>query len=197
MRPDLRVVDLRGNVETRLRKLADDGLDGTVLAAAGLQRLGRTDVAAFTFSFDEMLPAVGQGALAVETRAGDERVAALAAGLNDGPTALAVRAERALLAALEGGCQVPLGAHAELVDGSAEDVAGLSGRASSGEGPELLLRAFVGTLDGGETVRDTLQAPAGAAEALGEALAERLRAAGAGRILAALRGTAATPGSAG
>ena len=203
LRPDLRVVDLRGNVETRLRKLADDGLDGTVLAAAGLARLGRADVAAFTFSFDEMLPAVGQGALAVETRAGDESVAALVAGLNDGPTALAVRAERALLAALEGGCQVPLGAHAELATGSAEAaagsaalVAGLGGRASSGEGAELLLRAFVGTLDGGETVRDTLRAPADEPEALGEALAERLRAAGAGRILAALRDTAVTPGSA-
>jgi hydroxymethylbilane synthase len=210
LRPDLRVVDLRGNVETRLRKLADDGLDGTVLAAAGLQRLGRADVVAFTFTFDEMLPAVGQGALAVETRAGDERVAALVAGLNDGPTALAVRAERALLAALEGGCQVPLGAHAELLGGSAEAdrgsagadrgsagaAAGLSG-ATPGGGAELLLRAFVCTLDGGETVRDTLRAPAGEPEALGGALAERLRAAGAGRILAALRDAALTPGSAG
>ena len=196
LRPDLRVVDLRGNVETRLHKLADDGLDGTVLAAAGLHRLGRADVAAFAFAFDEMLPAVGQGALAVETRAGDERVAALVAGLNDGPTALAVRAERALLAALEGGCQVPLGAHAELLGGSAGAAPGLSGP-PPGDDAELLLRAFVGTLDGGETVRDTLRAPAGEPEALGEALAERLRAAGAGRILAALRDTAVTPGSAG
>ena len=193
LRPDLRVVDLRGNVETRLRKLADDGLDGTVLAAAGLRRLGKADVAAFAFGFDEMLPAVAQGALAVETRAGDERVGALVAGLNDGPSALAVRAERALLAALEGGCQVPLGAHAELLGGAhAESLGG----AHEGEGAELLLRAFVGTLDGSESVHASLEGPAGAPQALGEALAERLRAAGAERILAALRDAAAAPGSA-
>jgi len=188
LRPDLRVVDLRGNVETRLRKLSDGGLDGTVLAAAGLRRLGRADVAAFAFGFDQMLPAVGQGALAVETRAGDEHVGALVAGLNDGPSALAVRAERALLAALEGGCQVPLGAHAELV-AAVDEV-------DAADGAELLLRAFVGTLDGDESLRDSLRAPAAQPEALGEALAERLRAAGAERILAALRDAAPAPGSA-
>ncbi len=83
LRPDLRLVDLRGNVETRLRKLADEGLDGTVLAAAGLSRLGRAELAAFVFDYEQMLPAVGQGALALETRAGDERVAALVARLDD------------------------------------------------------------------------------------------------------------------
>ena len=118
LRPDLRLVDLRGNVQTRLRKLVDEGLEGTVLAAAGLARLGRADLAAFVFELDAMLPAVGQGALAVETRAGDGRVTALIACLDHGPTALAVRAERALLAALEGGCQIPIGAHAELKDGT-------------------------------------------------------------------------------
>ena len=174
LRPDLRLVDLRGNVQTRLRKLADEGLDGTVLAAAGLARLGRSDLAAFVFELDAMLPAVGQGALAVETRAGDERVAALVACLDHEPTALAVRAERALLAALEGGCQIPIGAYAELRDGSRD-------------GRELVLRAYVGSLDGTESVRDAMTAPAGAPEALGETLAERLRAAGAGRILGALR----------
>jgi hydroxymethylbilane synthase len=76
LRPDLSFVDLRGNVETRLRKVAEQGLEGTVLAAAGLARLARADLAAFTFSADELLPAVGQGALAVEVRAGDERVSA-------------------------------------------------------------------------------------------------------------------------
>ncbi len=81
LRPDLRLVDLRGNVQTRLRKLADEALDGTVLAAAGLSRLGRAELAAFAFDYDQMLPAVGQGALALETRAGDERVAALVAAL--------------------------------------------------------------------------------------------------------------------
>lgn len=184
LRPDLRLVDLRGNVQTRLRKLADEGLDGTVLAAAGLARLGRSDLAAFVFELEAMLPAAGQGALAVETRAGDERVAALVACLDHEPTALAVRAERALLAALEGGCQIPIGAYAELRDGSRD-------------GRELVLRAYVGSLDGTESVRDAMTATAGAPEALGEALAERLCAAGAGRILAALRGGAGpVPGSA-
>jgi hydroxymethylbilane synthase len=192
LRPDLRLVDLRGNVQTRLRKLADEGLDGTVLAAAGLERLGRADLAAFMFELDAMLPAVGQGALAIETRAGDERVATLVACLDHEPTALAVRAERALLAALEGGCQIPIGAYAELLHGSSKRP-----RDGSHDGRELVLRAYVGSLDGTESLRDAMTAPAGAPEALGEALAERLRAAGAGRILAALRGGAGpVPGSA-
>ena len=188
LRPDLLLVDLRGNVETRLQKVADEALDGTVLAAAGLARLGRAGLAAFAFTFDQMLPAVGQGALAVETRANDERVAALVACLNDGPTALAVRAERALLAGLEGGCQVPIGAHAE-------PRAGRAGGTAAHD--ELALRAFVGSLDGAETLRDRLTGPAAAPEALGRALAERLRAAGADRILAGLRGSGGVvPGSA-
>jgi len=186
LRPDLRLVDLRGNVETRLRKLADEGLDGTVLAAAGLSRLARAGLAAFTFDYEQMLPAVGQGALAVETRAGDERVAALVARLSDRPTALAVRAERALLGALEGGCQIPIGAFAELRGAPRDGRDTSDGRAA--RGAQLVLRAFVGSLDGAATVRDALTAPADEPEALGEALAERLRAAGADRILAELRG---------
>ena len=179
LRPDLALVDLRGNVETRLRKVAQQGLDGTVLAAAGLERLGRAHLAAFAFTFEEMLPAVGQGAQAREARADDERTAALLACLHDGPSALAVRAERALLGALQGGCQIPIGAYAELGDG------------------ELALRAFVGSLDGTQTVRDALAGPAGAPEALGCALAARLRAAGAERILAAVRDSGGVvPGSA-
>jgi hydroxymethylbilane synthase len=213
LRPDLELVDLRGNVETRLRKVAQQGLDGTVLAAAGLARLGRAELASFAFSFDQMLPAVGQGALAVETRAGDERIAALVACLHDGPTALAVRAERALLGALEGGCQIPIGAHAELRGATHGGEAAPRGGATAGsaasgsavaaaEGApfasaELLLRAFVGSLDGTVTVRDSLAGPAAEPEALGRALAERLRAAGAERILAALRGAdGVVPGSA-
>ncbi len=183
LRPDLRLTDLRGNVETRLRKVAEQGLDGTVLAAAGLDRLGRATLAAFAFAVDELLPAVGQGALAVEVRAGDERVAALVAGLDDRSTALAVRAERALLAALEGGCQAPIAAYAELD--------------AAPDGDELLhLRAFAGSLDGATVVRDALTAPAAAPEALGHALAERLRTAGADRLLAAARAADLAPGSA-
>ena len=139
-----------------------------------------------------MMPAVGQGALAVETRAGDERAAALVACLDQRPTTLAVRAERALLAALEGGCQIPIGAHAELKDGTDD-------RPNDGprDGGELVLRAYVGSLDGSVAVRDAMTAPAGEPEALGEALAERLRAAGAERILSELReGGGPVPGGA-
>ena len=200
LRPDLRLVDLRGNVQTRLRKLAEEGLDGTVLAAAGLARLGRSDLAAFVFGLDEMLPAVGQGSLAVETRAGDKRVAALVACLDHGPTALAVRAERALLAALEGGCQIPIGAHAELKDAAYDrpgDRSRNGGVLGSRDDGELVLRAYVGSLDGTVSVRDVMTAPAGEPEARGEALAERRRAAGAGRILSELRGSdGSVPGGA-
>ncbi len=178
LRPDLELVDLRGNVETRLRKVVEQDLDGTVLAAAGLERLGRTDLAAFAFSFEQMLPAVGQGALAVEIRASDERVAALPACLHDGLGALAVHAKRTLLGALQGGCQIPIGAHAEL------------------RSAKLTLRAYVGSLDGTQSVRDSLAGAAAAPEALGRALAERLRAAGAGGILAEVRDVeGAAPGS--
>ena len=107
-------MDIRGNVETRLRKLAEQRLAGTVLAAAGLARLGLDRLAAFRFALDEMLPAVGQGALALEGRAGDARVRGLVGPLDHRPTALAVRAERALMRALQGGCQVPIAALAEL-----------------------------------------------------------------------------------
>ena len=180
LRPDLALLDLRGNVETRLRKVAQQGLDGTVLAAAGLARLGRAALAAFAFSFEEMLPAVGQGALAVEVRADDERTAALLACLHDGPTALA-GARRAR----------PAGRPA----GRLPDPHRRPRRA--GRRRELALRAFVGSLDGADTLRDSLAGPAADPEALGCALAERLRGAGAERILAAVReASGLVPGSA-
>ena len=113
LRPDIEVVDIRGNVETRLRKLVDEEMAGTILAAAGLSRLGRSEVAGFAFAFDQMLPAVGQGALAIEARTDHPRLDALTAALDDPRTAMAVRAERSLLGTLEGGCQVPIAAHAD------------------------------------------------------------------------------------
>jgi hydroxymethylbilane synthase len=179
LRPDLDLVDIRGNVQTRLRKLDEQGMAGTVLAAAGLARLEQSDLGAFAFTFAEMLPAVGQGSLAVETRAGDERVRSLVAPLAHEPTALAVRAERALMHALEGGCQVPIAGHAELLDEPAADGA-----------PVLRLRAYVGSLEGTRRVRGELSASAGAPERLGEALAAQLLAQGADGILAEVRGTA-------
>jgi len=174
-RPDLTLVDIRGNVQTRVRKVAEEKMAGTILAAAGLARLGMSDAAAFAFSFDDMLPAVGQGSLAIETRADDEVVRALVAPLLHETTAAAVRAERALMHALEGGCQVPIAALGELAD------AGTSG---------LRLRAFVGSLDGTETVRRERDGSAADPEALGRALAGDLLAAGADSILREVRGGA-------
>ena len=179
LRPDLELVDIRGNVQTRLRKVEEQGMAGTILAAAGLARLEQPQLAAFGFAFEEMLPAVGQGSLAIEARADDERVARLVEPLVHAASALAVRAERSLMHALEGGCQVPIAAYAELVDGD-------------GEARERLrLRAFVGSLDGRRAVRDELTGTAADPEALGHELAGKLRAAGADAILAEVRGEAA------
>jgi len=168
--PGLEIVDIRGNVETRIRKIQEDGLDGTILAAAGLKRLGRFDEAAFSFSDEDMLSAVGQGSLAIEARRGDQRVAALLARLDHAPTRAEVLAERALMRALEGGCQVPIGARARLT------------------GDVLHLVAYVGSIDGSRSVR---MGRAGSAEApaeLGEALAAEMLVAGADEILAQVRG---------
>jgi hydroxymethylbilane synthase len=174
LRPDLDVVDIRGNVETRLRKLVEEDMTGTILAAAGLSRLGRSEVAGFAFRFDQMLPAVGQGALAIEARAEHPRRAELEAALGHQPTARAVVAERALLGALEGGCQVPIAAHAEWTPDGAHD-----GKVS--------LTAFVGSLDGSRSLRGARDGAGGDPAALGSRLAADLLARGAGGILDEIR----------
>jgi hydroxymethylbilane synthase len=179
LRPDLTLVDIRGNVQTRLRKLEEQGMAGTILAAAGLARLEQPELASFAFAFDQMLPAVGQGSLAIEARAGDDRVAALVAPLVHEPTALALRAERSLMHALQGGCQVPIGGLAQVSE--SPDAAGVD---------RLVLRAFVGSVDGTKAVRGELAGPADAPEELGIALADELLARGADRILAEVRGEA-------
>ncbi len=177
LRPDLELVDIRGNVQTRVRKVEEEDMAGTVLAAAGLARLGQADLAAFAFSFDQMLPAVGQGSLAIEARAGDERTAGLTAPLAHETSALAVEAERALMRTLEGGCQVPIAALAEL-----------TGEPADSGARRLRLRAYVGSLDGVRTVRGELSGPVEEPAALGEALAGELLARGADVILAEVRG---------
>src|SRR5262249_25240035 len=111
-RPDLQLVTIRGNVETRLRKLTEQNLDGLILAQAGLERLGLGEVITQVLDRAWMLPAVGQGALGLECRAGDRETLGLVQPLNHLPTRQAVLAERALLRALGGGCQVPIGAAA-------------------------------------------------------------------------------------
>jgi len=166
LRPDLAVEVLRGNVDTRLRKVADGVVDAAVLACAGLDRLGLGDRITARFEIEEMLPAIGQGALALEARDGDARVARLVAPLADAATAAAVAAERALLAGLGAGCQTPLGGHATIA------------------GERLLLRGLVARPDASVVLRESLEGPVSEAASVGARLAEKLLAAGAAAILA-------------
>jgi hydroxymethylbilane synthase len=161
LRGDLEILELRGNVDTRLGRLAAGDYDAIVLALAGLQRLGRDGEA--TGTLDEMVPAAGQGALAVTVRADDAQTRAAVGSLSDPAAARTLAAERALVTALEADCHTPVGAHA--VDG----------------GDGLLLRAFVGAPDGAMWVSDELRGSD--PEALGEEVARRLRAAGADEVL--------------
>jgi hydroxymethylbilane synthase len=163
MRPDLHVDDLRGNVDTRIRRLRERHYDAILLAMAGLVRLGRTGEVTQVLDPDVFVPAPGQGAIALECRQGDEGVRAAVAPLHHEPTARAVTAERSMLAALEGGCNVPLGAHA----------------AHAGAG--LRLRAFVARADGSAILRgeDTGEDP----EALGRRVAADLLARGAWQLV--------------
>jgi hydroxymethylbilane synthase len=166
-RPDLRLVDIRGNVETRLRKLAELDLDGLILAQAGLERLGLGDVITEVLDPAWMLPAVGQGALGLECRAEDEATRALVGPLNDAVTRQAVLAERALLRALGGGCLVPMGATTSVI------------------GEALSLRGAVLSPDGAHRVEGELSGPAADPELVGERLAQQLLAQGAGELLRA------------
>ncbi|MGN6114137.1 MAG: hydroxymethylbilane synthase [Nitrobacter sp.] len=116
LRPDLKVKALRGNVETRLRKLADGEADATLLALAGLNRLGLQDKATRIFEVDEFLPAVGQGAIAIESRRNDDRISAFVKAIGDSDTEIALSAERSFLALLDGSCRTPIGGHCRVND---------------------------------------------------------------------------------
>jgi hydroxymethylbilane synthase len=160
LRQDLEIVPLRGNLDTRLRRLDAGDFDAVVLAAAGLERLERSNWAAL----DELVPAAGQGTLALEARVGDMRVGAAIAALRDSVTERALAAERTLVQRLGAGCNTPLGAWAR----------------DAGDGG-LELRAFIGALDGGHWIRD--EALGDDPVALGETVAERLLRCGAGALL--------------
>ena len=149
--------DIRGNVDTRIGYVRDRALDAVVLARAGLARLGRLDDVAETLDPLQVLPAPGQGALAIECRADDAALVALLSALEDPEARAAVTAERSLLAALEAGCSAPVGALAEVVEGE--------------DGLELSLRAFVGAVDGSFDLRRSLVGPVADAEAIGARLA--------------------------
>jgi hydroxymethylbilane synthase len=164
-RPDLDIVSLRGNVGTRLKRLDDDEYDAIILAGAGLIRLGLSERITETLGVEVCLPAIGQGAIGIECREEDPEVNALIAALDHPDTHTCVLAERALNTRLEGGCQVPIAAHAVLDDGT------------------LRLAALVGRPDGSEIIRGQSSGPARDAEALGLALAEDLLARGADAVL--------------
>lgn len=166
-RPDLDVVAIRGNVDTRLEKLAnpDEGLRAIVLAHAGLQRLGRYSDVGAALDVERFVPAPGQGVLALEGRVGDERVAEAVRAISDDETFACLLAERALARALQASCHTPLGAHAATVGG------------------ELLLRAWVGLPDGSAWIADELPGTLEDPEALGRDVAERMAAAGGGELL--------------
>jgi len=162
-RPDLDVREARGNVDTRLRRLAEGSYDALVLAAAGLSRLGREE--GEPISEEDMTPAPGQGCLALEARTGDAVATDLAGRLTDRAALVVLTAERALVEGLAATCRTPVGAHARL------------------RGDDLVLDAFAGMPDGSEWIRDRAAGDAGDPAALGRAVAERMLAAGARELL--------------
>jgi len=173
-RPDLRVSELHGNVDTRLRRLAEGELDAIVLAAAGLRRLGRQDEVSFALLAEAMTPAAGQGALVLQARAGDEDAIAAAAAIGDETALRELTAERAVVALLEADCTTPIGVHARIGGGRDGD---------EGEAESLVIEAFVGLPDGSEWIRDRVVGDAAEPAAAGALLAERLLGTGARDIL--------------
>jgi hydroxymethylbilane synthase len=169
-RPDLSILMLRGNLDTRLKKLRDGQFDAIVLAAAGLRRLGWEHEITEYLAPEISLPAIGQGALGIEGRRDDQFVRSLLSGLEHAPTRTMVRAERALLHRLQGGCQVPIAAHATLA------------------GSDVTLEGLVASVDGKEIIRDRVRGTVTDPESIGIQLAERLLAGGGDRILQAIYG---------
>lgn len=166
VRPDLKIVDLRGNVDTRLRKLDEGQMDAIILAAAGLERLGHADRIREIIPTTVCLPAVGQGALAIECRSDNKEVREMLAFLNDLSTKQATDAERAFLGLIEGGCQVPIGVHAEV------------------ENDNVKIEAVIASLDGSKVLRNNITGPAVNAADLGRKLGQQMLTEGGEQILA-------------
>ena len=170
LRPDLEVAPIRGNVDTRLRKMEEQGLDALILAAAGLNRLGLGHIPRGFLSETDMLPAVGQGALGLEVRTRDKEMQDAVAFLDDPPTRFATTGERAFLARLEGGCVVPVAAYGRM------------------QGNSLTLTALISDLEGRRMLKDSLTGPPEEAAALGTRLAETLLDRGGREILSLIYG---------
>lgn len=169
-RPDLKITQLRGNVDTRLRKLEEGQFDAIILATAGVKRLGYAERITEKISMEISLPAIGQGAVGIECRTDDDFINDLLSKLNHKETWICVTAERAFLKKLEGGCQVPIAAYAQLHDGN------------------LVIEGLVGSLDGKTLIRESIDGRPEEAESLGTTLAENLLSKGAGEILAEVYG---------
>ncbi|HDH52993.1 MAG TPA: hydroxymethylbilane synthase [Nitrospirae bacterium] len=170
-RPDLKITQLRGNVDTRIRKLDEGEFEAIILAVAGVKRLDRADRITEILSPEISLPAIGQGAVGIECRVDDEFINNILRNLNHEETSICVSAERAFLKKLEGGCQVPIAAYAELKDG------------------DIVIKGLVGSLKGETLIKDVIQGKPEDAESLGKSLAEKLLSRGAGKILAEVYGT--------
>jgi hydroxymethylbilane synthase len=174
LRPDVEIVDVRGNLDTRMRKAENGEVDIVILAAAGITRMGWADRITHYVPTAEMVSAVGQGAIGIEIRESDEFMQEVCARLADADTMTCVRAERVVMRTLEGGCQVPIGAYARLEDGM------------------IVMDAVVGSVDGTVILRDHMEGVEADPESLGHAMVARLLAMGAGEILAAIRDTSVT-----
>jgi hydroxymethylbilane synthase len=168
--PQAEIVPIRGNLDTRIRKIASENLAGVIVAAAGLGRMGWADRATQVLEPDIMLPAVGQGILAVEMRSGDRGIRDILKGIDDADAGLAARAERAFLRKLGGGCQLPVAAYAE------------------NRGGGLRIRGLVGSADGSVAICDEAEGPNEDAEAMGADVAERILRAGGRELLDAAYG---------
>lgn len=176
-RPDLLISDLRGNLDTRLNKVKTQELDAIILAVSGLKRLGWEREISQILPYSICLPAVGQGALAIEAREDHAEILELLSFLNDQETRAAVFAERAFLRVIEGGCQVPVGVYGEISDSN------------------LMLSALISSLDGQTVIKDQICGDAANGEALGRVLAERMLAAGGREILASIEDFTLTGGN--
>jgi hydroxymethylbilane synthase len=170
LRPDLDIVSLRGNVDTRIKKMEAGELDAIILASAGLRRLGLSDKIRQFLSYGEFLPAIGQGALGLELRRDDDHTHNFLGFLNHEPTELTVKAERAFLEKLQGGCQVPIGCNGRL------------------QGEDIILGGMVAELDGSRIIRDEVKGSKDQPMDLGYTLAERLLISGADNILKRIYG---------
>jgi len=170
VRPDLNMEVLRGNLDTRMKKLDEEGLDAIIVAASGVIRMGERDRVVEYLDYELSLPAMGQGTLGLECRRDDKKLNEVLSSLNDPNVFRAVSAERAFLESLEGGCQVPIGVYGEIAQGN------------------LRLRGLIASLDGRKMVRDEAHGNPDEPEALGRALARRLLDAGGGAILKEIYG---------